>query len=181
MPPEVYPLYGPKIERKLIRRRNGLQKDAMRYYRFLASDVVVNGTAANDHFVIRRTRDSVTVQQFAGADATQLLYSRTFHRRETFRVTLVGLDGADTFTDSSAGTSRINVVIDGGTGANTLSCKARPQPTLFRFPIGCQSLPAYFKGTIAHQRVRFRLLRFATFSKAHKALRCCIVLQQWQM
>jgi hypothetical protein len=123
MPPAVYPLHGPKIERKLIRRRNGLLKDAMRYYRFLASDVVVNGTAANDHFVVRRTRDSVTVQQFSGPDSSQLLYSRTFHRRETYRVTIVGLDGADTFTDSSAGTSRVKVVIDGGTGANTYDVK----------------------------------------------------------
>jgi hypothetical protein len=139
MPPEVYPLYGPKIERKLIRRRNGLQKDAMRYYRFLASDVVVNGTAASDHFVIRRTRDSVTVQQFAGADASQLLYSRTFYRRETFRVTLVGLDGADTFTDSSTGTSRINVVIDGGTGANRYLVKPGRNLRFFDSPLDAKA------------------------------------------
>ena len=123
LPPEVYPLHGPKIERKLMRRRNGLLKDGLRYFRFLASDVVVNGTDASDHFVIMRTRDSVTVQQFAGTDASQRLYSRTFHRRETYRITLVGLDGADTFTDSSGGSSRIRVVIDGGTGTNRYHVK----------------------------------------------------------
>jgi hypothetical protein len=131
MPPAVYPLHGPKIERKLIRRRDGLLKDAMRYYRFLASDVVVNGTAANDHFVIRRTRDSVTVQQFAGTNSSQLLYSRTFHQKETFRITIVGLDGGDTFSDSSTTISRIKVVIDGGTGANTYHVKPGRNVRLF--------------------------------------------------
>jgi hypothetical protein len=119
MPLQVYQLHGPKIERKLIRRRNGLENDALRYYRFLASNVVVNGTAANDYFRIYRTRDSITVQQFAGTDTTQLLYNRTFQRKETYQVTIAGLDGGDTFTETSKGTSRIRLVIDGGTGANT--------------------------------------------------------------
>ncbi len=118
LPPEVYPMHGSLLQKKLMARRNSLPKDAARYYRFIASAVTVAGTDAAERFVITTSRDSVTVQQFGGAGFLKLVYNRTFHRSETHTVTILGLGGADAFVQSGT-PSRIRVLLDGGTGLNT--------------------------------------------------------------
>lgn len=123
LPPEVYELNGLLIEKKLITRRNSLPKDAMRYYRFISSAVTVAGTDAPERFVINSSRDSTTIQQFAGPDFLKRIYSRTFHRSETYQITILGLGGKDEFIQSGT-SSRIRLVVDGGKGANKYDISA---------------------------------------------------------
>jgi hypothetical protein len=119
LPPEVYTQGAPLLEKKLISRRNTLASDAMRYYRFISSNVTIAGTDAPERFVIRSMRDSITVQQFAGSRFSELVYSRTFHRRETQEITVLGLGGADEFIHHvSHKRPRIRLVLDGGSGAD---------------------------------------------------------------
>jgi hypothetical protein len=119
MPPEVYTQGAPLLEKKLISRRNTLASNAMRYYRFISSNVTIAGTDAPERFVIRSMRDSITVQQFAGSRFSELVYSRTFHRRETQEITVLGLGGADEFIHHvSHKRPRIRLVLDGGSGAD---------------------------------------------------------------
>jgi len=116
-PPEIYGLDGAVTEKKLINRRNSLLKDALRYYHFLAITVRINGTDAPERFVINSARDSITVQEFAGADFSKSVYRRTFYRNETYQITIQGLGGADEFIQAGS-PSRIRVKIDGGSGQN---------------------------------------------------------------
>lgn len=119
LPSEVYPLHGPLIEKKLIARRNSLPGDAMRYYRFISSAVTIAGTDEPERFVINSSRDSITIKQFAGPRFSKLLYDRTFHRGETYQITVLGLDGADEFVQQATDKpSRIRLHIDGGKGTN---------------------------------------------------------------
>lgn len=131
LPPEVYPLHGAQIEKKLMARRNGLQKDALRYYRFIASSVVVAGTDDADRFIISTWKDSIQVQRFTGAGFAHLAFSRTFRGRETYEVTLLGLDGADEFIQQANKASRIHLTIDGGNGANKYSVKKNRKVTVY--------------------------------------------------
>jgi hypothetical protein len=132
LPQEVYPLHGSLIEKKLIARRNSLPKDALRYYRFISSAVTITGTDAPERFVINTTRDSITIQQFAGTDLSKLVYKRAFHRSETYQVNLIGLGGADEFVQQATGRpSRMRLYIDGGKGANKYQMKATRRTTFF--------------------------------------------------
>lgn len=125
MPPEVYKLSGPEIEQKLMNRRNTLPKDAMWYYRFIASQVTITGTDAPDRFVFRRAKDSITVQQFSGPDFSNKVYERTFHRKPTCQILILGLGGADEFVEQGEGRSRIRLVLDGGDDSDQYKLKSR--------------------------------------------------------
>ena len=118
MPPEVYAIDGPLITQKLISRRNTLSKDALRYYRFIASQVAIVGTDKPDKFVIQRSKDSMTIQQFSGPGFSRKVYQRTFQRSETTQVTIIGLDGDDEFVEENSSRSRIRLVLDGGAGSD---------------------------------------------------------------
>jgi hypothetical protein len=48
MPAGVYAFSGNKIVEKLIKRRDGLMKYAVHYYKFLAANSVVFGTDKNE-------------------------------------------------------------------------------------------------------------------------------------
>jgi hypothetical protein len=128
-PMEVYPLHGSLIEQKLISRRSTLPKDALLYYRFISSFVTIAGTDAAERFVITSTRDSITVKQFAGADFSKVVYHRTFHRRDTYQVTIMGLDGADDFIQKVSGKPRIRLVLDGGKGVNVYKLASKRRVT----------------------------------------------------
>ena len=145
LPPEVYPLHGPLLQKKLISRRNSLLKDALRYQRFLASYVTIAGTNEPDRFVITTTKDSITVQQYSGADFVKRVYNRTFHRRDTYKVSIVGLGGADEFVQASGGASRIRLVLDGGTGTNVYKIKKARKLRFFNSAMDAKAYVALLK------------------------------------
>ena len=120
LPPEVYSINGKKIIKKLISRRDHLQQDLLRYYRFLSRDVTISGTDETDFTYINGNKDSVTVIVSADASQKQIKFQRTFHYPETKNIRILGLDGNDDFTNI-ADRCRINIHIDGGAGSNKYS------------------------------------------------------------
>lgn len=145
LPPEVYPLHGALIEKKLISRRNSLPEDAMRYQRFLASYVTITGTDAPERFVINSTKDSISIKQFAGDNFSKMVYSRAFHRSQTYQVSIIGLGGDDEFIQHSNKASRIRLAIDGGKGKDQYKIKSHRRTKLYDSDMDAKSYAAVLK------------------------------------
>ncbi len=58
LPPEVYPISGPLLEKKLKGRRDDLYEEGMKYYEFLSGSVIVNGTDDAEVFEFRHFRQA---------------------------------------------------------------------------------------------------------------------------
>jgi hypothetical protein len=100
LPPEVYAENGDVLYKKLVKRRDGLVKDGMKYFRFLSEHALINGTG--DDEVCRITGDQNTVVvTITQKKNNKLRYQRTFHAAETERIDI----------DLAGG----NDVIEGGT------------------------------------------------------------------
>jgi hypothetical protein len=99
LPPEIYQLRGPFIEKRLRSRRDGLVKNVMKYYSFQAANVTVYGTDETEYFYVRRAGDKIEVSVYKNkrtADSSQI-YQRVFDPGETRTIYLVGLKGHDHF------------------------------------------------------------------------------------
>jgi len=151
LPANIYALDGRKIEQKLIARRNSLPKDVLRYYQFLSGLVTITGTDAPERFVVHTSKDSISVQQFTGTDFSQLVYNRTFHRKETYQVTILGLGGADEFVQQPGTASRIRLVIDGGSGTNTYTFKKHRKTEIYNSDLDA---PAYLNTVKKNLRIK---------------------------
>jgi hypothetical protein len=102
LPPAVYALEGPRLGTMLRARRETLPQAAEAFYRTLAREPVVGGSALADRFMVRRYADSTTVAVFSAALARashgdSLRFRRTYYAAETKEITLEGLGGDDLF------------------------------------------------------------------------------------
>jgi hypothetical protein len=118
LPPEVYPVHGATITRKLMNRRNSIVKDVLSYYQFLARSVTVFGTDDAERFVLSGSKDSITLTVLDAAHSQRKLFQRTFYSKETKEVYLLGLGGDDVFVSTVAGKTKIRLHVDGGKGKN---------------------------------------------------------------
>lgn len=82
LPQEVYDISGEEIIRKLKGRRDGLLKEGLRYYDFLAEKVPVNSTLDAERFVVHHSGDSTQLSVIRQQDS-RLIYQRTFYTHET--------------------------------------------------------------------------------------------------
>jgi hypothetical protein len=118
LPPEIYPIHGATLTRKLVSRRNSLAKDVLSYYRFLARSVTVFGTDEGERFVLSGNRDSITLIVLDATRNQRQLYRRTFYSKETKEIYLLGLGGDDEFVAAISGKTKIHLHVDGGKGKN---------------------------------------------------------------
>jgi hypothetical protein len=125
LPPEIYPIHGPAINRKLISRRNSLVKDVLSYYRFLAQSVTVFGTDEAERFVLSGNKDTITLTVLDAAQHHRKLYQRTFYPNETKELYLLGLGGDDEFVSTISGKTKIRLHVDGGKGKNQYNLGAQ--------------------------------------------------------
>lgn len=99
-------------------RRNVLEKEAMRYYRFLSKDVDIHGSLKNEQFSIQKLPEgqlAVNAYKISKkGDIEQTLYSRTFDPSVTREVRLYGLGGNDRFTITGDHASPIRIRLIGG-------------------------------------------------------------------
>ncbi len=119
LPPEVYPLSGPEIAKKLKARRNLLNKWAVDYYRILAKSVDVTGSEKRDFFEVKRINDfntQVNIYKIKedGSRKDIPYYSRTFRKGETFEVRLYGIGGQDEYLVTGNTKHSISVRLIGG-------------------------------------------------------------------
>lgn len=116
MPPEVYAISGKNITSRLKTRRNSLRKHAMKYYAFLASNPVVNGTDENEFFSVQMSGSGVAVTVKGSQESKRILYNRVFTADETKIISLRGFAGNDQFVISQNVSSSIRVLVEGGDG-----------------------------------------------------------------
>lgn len=118
LPPNIYQLSGPEIAQDLITRRNILEKQALKYYRFLAKTVSIPGSdkrerleiAHEAHGRLRVTSTKIKKDGTTGA----VLYQRTFDPRITRELRIYGQGGEDSFAVTGTDRSRIRVRLIGG-------------------------------------------------------------------
>lgn len=107
----------------LIARRGILEKEAMKYYRFLARSVDVTGSQKNELFTVNRLPDGfvrITSQKISKkGELEQTLYDRTFNPAHTKEVMVYGLGGEDRFVMRGDERSPIRVRLIGGRNKDT--------------------------------------------------------------
>ena len=129
LPEPIYRKSAGRLREVLLDRRKRLPFIADRFYRLLAREPEVAGTDEPDMFVITRVNDQETlVQQYTLTSEKKpgtLVYSRTFYRQETERITLYGLRGPDRFEVSGKVKKGIEIIVVGGPGEDTFRDESR--------------------------------------------------------
>ncbi len=120
MPEEIYNIDGITIRNKLEARLKDLDTYADDYYRMLAKEVDVVGSAKKEYFdVVRQDNGTMTVAMFninKGKKGNHKLYERTFYPDETREVRLFGLGNDDIFQISGKSKKSILLRAVGGPG-----------------------------------------------------------------
>ncbi|MBO0356779.1 hypothetical protein J0X19_02380 [Hymenobacter sp. BT186] len=131
LPPELMPLSGNELNRKLKARIQELPKVLDEYYLMLAKRVDVVGSNKNEVFEVTRLADgNVRVQLFKkdkedGTAKGEPLFERTFKRDETEEICLYGLDGKDVFNVTGTAGKSVLVRIIGGEGKDQITDNSR--------------------------------------------------------
>lgn len=125
MPPEVYPISGPEITRKLKARRDQLVTIIEDYYDFLARHVNVVGSKESEYFDVQRLNDEETLVNVYDMDKDghkdkKAFYTRLFKTSETKDIRLYGIGGNDIFNITGATSEGIKVRIIGGPEADSI-------------------------------------------------------------
>jgi hypothetical protein len=123
MPDTIYKLCGAEIISKLIARRNILNKQAMKYYRFLSNKVDVAGSDKHEYFDITNIPDGsvkVAITKISKeGKREQVIYDRTFNPKVTEEVRLYGLGNEDYFAVHGRNSSPIKIRMVGGNDKDT--------------------------------------------------------------
>ena len=123
MPPNIYRLSGAEITAKLIARRNVLQEQALKYYRFLSATVEIPASASREHFDITTQPDgkiAVIINKLKKSGKFErTTYQRIFDPAVTSEIRLYGIDGKDVFAIHGNEHSSITVRMIGGKDEDT--------------------------------------------------------------
>jgi hypothetical protein len=122
LPASVHKIDSAFFVQTLKSRRDNLEAPVMKYYRFLAKEVQIEGTAEDEVFSIQPGNGGFLLQIFRLQKETaerKKIYERHFLRNETYQVTLNGLGGNDRFEIDEKLTATIKLKLNGGTGIDT--------------------------------------------------------------
>lgn len=122
LPASVYTSDGEAFVQKLKSRRDAMQAQVMKYYRFLAQDVVINGSDESETFSVVGMNDSLNIR-VTQTGTPKLLYERNFSADETSSITLNGFGSDDVFEIKEEVKSRIRFTINGGGGRDSYTIK----------------------------------------------------------
>ncbi len=114
------------IAEKLISRRNGLLKNALKYYKFLSREVTVTGSNKAEYFHIRKHPKGLQLtvyKKIGSTDSASVMYNRVFEDKVTRELRLYGLNGNDKFEIDPDVSSKIKLRIIGGKGNDTFDLK----------------------------------------------------------
>jgi hypothetical protein len=125
MPSPVYAQSGKELGRRMIARRNDLEKDALSYYRFLAEEVDVPASDKGEHFEVKYEDGGGVAVAIYDLDKdnsrSRLLYQRKFVPGITKEVRLYGRDGEDVFAVEGSHSSPIKLRLIGGGEADSFT------------------------------------------------------------
>jgi hypothetical protein len=131
LPVETYAISGPTIERKIKSRREGLKKDAIRYYHFISKNVHVYGSDEAEIFTLAEKEGNLTL--VVTDSKNKILYQRRFDPGDTKVITLDGLAGADQFMIDEGLSSSIRLIINGGKGKDLYDLKGKVRSQVFDY------------------------------------------------
>lgn len=94
LPPEIYALTGEMLITKLKSRRDGLEKDGMKYYRYLTTDVYVLGKEEPETVELVDSGDQATLVVYNTKTKKQY-YRRSLNPRHTKKIHLYGMNEND--------------------------------------------------------------------------------------
>ncbi len=144
-PPEIYPIHGETIGKKLISRRAYLQKQGMRYYRFISKYVNIIGSNKPEYFKITGTDSGLLVRVYAmteKSDTSFKMYERSFVSRITKELRLYGLNGNDVFDVDPSADGKMRLRIIGGKGNDSFSVKGSVANYIYDYTAEQNSLSA---------------------------------------
>lgn len=117
MPEPIYKLSGQKLIHNLIARRNILDKQAIKYYKFISTVVEIPASDKREKFEITNQPDgqlNVTIHKYKDEKEGKITYQRTFDPKVTEEIRLYGFDGKDLFAVHGDHSSSIKVRMIGG-------------------------------------------------------------------
>lgn len=123
MPDTIFKLSGEKIISAFIARRNGLEEEAISYYKFLSVNVDIPASDKHELFDIERQSNgqvdvSIYKMKKEGTVEHQV-YKRVFDPLVTKEIRLYGLSGHDVFRVSGEASSPIRIRMIGGNDADS--------------------------------------------------------------
>ncbi len=133
-PREIKVLDSSFTVKKLISRRKDLAKNVMKYYNFLARGVTVTGSNEAEYYHLQNDNGRVKLSVYdkgKDGDTSDIVYQRSFTRKETKELVIYGLNGNDKFVVDDDISSRIKVRIVGGKGNDTFDLKGNIKKTLY--------------------------------------------------
>jgi len=134
LPPEIYAIDGPMLTKKLISRRDLLEKAGMKYYKFISKNVNVIGSNQKEYFKVSSDPNGLNVRVYGrkeNNDTGFIMYNRTFDQRVTKEIRLYGLNDDDLFDIDSTVSSHIRLRVIGGKGNDTFNIRGRVQNYLY--------------------------------------------------
>lgn len=123
LPDTIRSLVGERTYTTMKARRDILENESQKFYRFLAKDVNITGSQKNELFSIERLpegRVSVNVNKLnKKGEVEQSIYSRIFDPKDSHELRLYGLGGEDRFEIKGDNHTSIKIRIIGGKDADT--------------------------------------------------------------
>lgn len=122
LPDEIRILDSAYLTSTLIARKNGLLKNAMKYYKFISKDVTIRGSNKNELFKISALPKGMAITVYKKnkeSDSATVMYKREFDEKVTREILLYGLNGDDKFIVDPDVKSSIKLRIIGGKGLDT--------------------------------------------------------------
>jgi len=124
LPDAWYDLNGDRLARQLRARRDGLRREAVRYYRLLAREAEVHGTAADEDVQIERLADGRLTLRVTPRATGVPSFERTYDPSDTREVRVYLRGGADRVAVAGPGPARILVRVIGDDPLVTDSSRA---------------------------------------------------------
>jgi hypothetical protein len=129
LPPEVYPISGPRIAANIKSRRDMLDNYAKNYYSYLSDEVEITGSEKHEWVDIKRispTQTEITVSKISDEGKTKEKphFKRIFNSNETKEVRFYGIDGKDHYVFSGDGSNPTVVRLIGGPGKDEYEATA---------------------------------------------------------
>lgn len=134
LPPEIYPIHGETIAKKMISRRNLIEQAAMSYYRFLSDKVNIIGSNKSEIFRVSNTTDGnlrVKVYVRERSDTSFVMYDRVFDPKVTSEIRMFGLNDKDVFVVDSNTRSTIKLRMIGGQDFDTFDIRGKVEALLY--------------------------------------------------
>ena len=134
LPPEIYAINGATIVNKLISRRDLLQKEGLKYYRFISRKVNIIGSNQKEYFKISNSPEGLQVSVYGrsdGNDTGLVMYNRVFDPSVTREIRLFGLNDNDYFEINENTNSKIKIRIIGGKGNDTFNIRGNVRNILY--------------------------------------------------